>query len=285
MQIDYDEERGILKISQEKYIKKLLHKFNMLNCHSVKVPIDVCSDLTSEDQSEEEFNLKPLCRSAIGCLLYAAMATRPDLAFVVSYLSRFQDKGGRTLFQSIKKVFRYLSGTSNLCLHYERVKEEKLSLHGYSDADWGNDPIDRRSTCGYLFYVCNSLVSWGSKKQAAIALSSTEAEYYALSLAASEGQFLLKILNDFNSEVSRFTIFEDNLSTIKIAQSPDQRRLKHIDIRYHYIKDLVKNQVVNLEYVSTADQFADLLTKPLNSTKFSRLRRNLCLKEAVESQT
>ena len=153
---------------------------------------------------------------------------------------------------------------------------------GYSDADWGGDPTYRKSTSGLVFKVFGNTVVWNSRKQIATATSSTEAEYISLSNTASEGIWIMKILNDLNIKVTNLTIYEDNLSTIKSAEVPTQKRLKHIDIRYHHIKDLINNKKIRLEYIRSEEQEADMLTKPITGSKFSLNKFKLNVRRGVE---
>lgn len=144
-------------------------------------------------------------------------------------------------------------------------------MEGYCDADWGGDSNDRRSTTGYLFKFSDCLISWCSKKQVSVSLSSTEAEYVAISMAASEACWIVNLLNDFKiHNVCPVQIYCDNQSAISVACTDTVKRLKHIDIRYHFIKELVKNKRMCLSYVKTSDQPADMLTKSLNRELMTR---------------
>lgn len=180
------------------------------------------------------------------------------------------------LTAAVKRVLRYLKGTVNLALKYEQ--SESGTLIGFSDADWGGDQDDRRSTTGNMFFLSGGAVSWFSKKQATVALSTAEAEYIALSQAAQEGTWLKRLLTELGMSDSPTVIMEDNQGAIAITKNPvNHSRTKHIDIRYHYIRDCVQNGQIQVQYCPTVDMKADILTKPLTRQRFEYLRREIGL--------
>ena len=168
---------------------------------------------------------------------------------------------------------RYLKGTANYGIKYQ--KSDSGNLIGYSDADWAGDCDDRHSTTGNLFLMAGGPVSWLSKKQAIVALSTSEAEYVAVSTATQEAVWLRRLLLDLKSPLDCPTvIMEDNQGAIAIARNPIvQTRTKHIDIKYHYVREAVQDGVISLQYCPTNDMIADLLTKGLSKEKFERFRR------------
>lgn len=169
---------------------------------------------------------------------------------------------------------RYIKGTLDLKLVFSK-KLEQNRVMAYADVDWGGDLEDRKSTSGYCCCLYGSLISWVSKKQGTVAMSTTESEYIALSSCISEACWVNNMLFElciieFNHTI---LIFEDNQSTIKVC-SPNQqlKRIKHLDIKFHFVRDKIKSGVVELKYIKTADQIADLFTKPLCSSVFVYLR-------------
>ena len=149
---------------------------------------------------------------------------------------------------------------------------------GFSDADWAGDQDDRRSTTGNMFFLSGGAVSWFSKKQATVALSTAEAEYIALSQGAQEGTWLKRLLTELGMSDSPTVILEDNQGAIAIAKNPvNHSRTKHIDIRYHYIRECVQNGQIQVQYCPTFDMKADILTKPLTRQRFEYLRREIGL--------
>lgn len=160
-------------------------------------------------------------------------------------------------------------------LEINRSQEaETTVLIGYADADWGSDTLDRKSVSGYLFKIYGNTVSWASRKQQTVAMSSSEAEYVALSTAASEGIWLKGILEDLGvmKADEPFKIFEDNHGCIAMAKNTECKRAKHIDIRHHFLRDHVLAGTFNVEPIGTRGQLADIFTKPLESIRFRELR-------------
>lgn len=257
------------------YIENILQKYGMNSANPVATPADINVKLKKNDGVSKPVNPSAY-QSMVGSLLYAAMTTRPDIAQAVSAVSKFNANPDATHLTAVKRIFRYLKGTVNLALKYERSGTE--TLVGFSDADCAGDQDGRRSTTGNIFLLNGGAVSWLSRKQATVALSTTEAEYVALSQAAQEGTWLRRLLSDLGMDTTPTVILEDNQGAIAIAKNPvDHSRTKHIDIRYHYIRECVQNGEVELQYCPTNDMKADILTKPLARQKFEYLRRGIGL--------
>ena len=215
--------------------------------------------------------------SMVGSLLYAAMMTRPDTAYAVQALGRHMQASGLEHVTAAKRVMRYLQGTKELGIKYGAVKSSELELVGFCDSDWGSDLETRRSTTGWVFMINGGAVSWGSKLQPTVALSSSEAEYMAASAAVQEALHVRSLLSSLGMEQSAATkIYEDNQGCIAMSENAmGQRRTKHIDIRYHFIRERVESGEVKLCYVPTEQQLADLLTKPLGRVQVIRLRERM----------
>lgn len=278
IKIEHDLTSGITTLNQTDYLKQVLERFGMSNCKSVSTPMDANFRMDLKNLSTEDKALERKCRSVIGCLMYAMLGSRPDLCYPISFLSRYQDKASEELWSALKRVLRYVKGTLETKLVY---RKGNIDLKGFVDADWAGDNETRHSTSGYLFRLGSATVSWSSKRQTSVALSSTEAEYVALSSSIVEACFLKKILQDLKiSELveRQITIYEDNQSAVHIANSEENKRLKHIDVRYHYIKEKVKDGTIVLKHISSQEQLADLLTKPLGKLAFQRLREGIGLK-------
>lgn len=205
------------------------------------------------------------CRSLIGSLMYATIGSRPDLAMPVYFLSRFQSKPNKILWQALKRVLRYVKETIDYTLIYKCNPKDKI-LVGYADADFARDN-DRKSTSGYLFKLFNNTIIWKSKKQHCVSLSTTEAEFVSLCEAVAMLCWVRKLLLDLDLNIGCVTMYEDNQSTIKAVSNYDKGRLKHIDIKYQFIKEKVTQNLVNIVYLNTENQLADMLTKPLNRNK------------------
>jgi hypothetical protein len=201
-------------------------------------------------------------RQLIGSLMYL-VNTRPDICFAVNTLSQYMVEPRGVHMVGAKHVLRYVAGAVDYGLDY--VRGDGVTLVGYTDSDWAGCAADRKSTSGCCFSLGSGLVSWFSRKQKSVALSSAEAEYMAASQASCEAIWLRKMLVGlFGQEMAPTLIHCDNQSCIKLSENPVfHDRSKHIEIRYHFIRDWVQRGAVQLQYISTDEQVADILTKAL----------------------
>ncbi|KAG6578252.1 Integrase catalytic core protein [Phytophthora cinnamomi] len=258
-----DNADGSVTLSQARYINDILERFGMQDCKPAASPVDISMKLVSSDAMTK---LDAPFREAVGALMHLMTSTRPDIAFAVGYVSRFMENPQVEHWIAVKRIFRYLQGTKSHGIRFSPGKD--IDFQGYSDADWAGDLSDRKSTSGYLFQVAGGPISWGSKKQSSVSLSTSEAEYIALSLAIQEGKWVHKLLCEILVAAGGVTpelkIFEDNQSCIKMTKNPvNHGRAKHIDIKYHHIRDEVKRGEVIVEYCETATMLADIMTKGL----------------------
>ena len=207
-------------------------------------------------------------RSAVGSLMYVMVATRPDLAYAVGALSQFMANPSEEHVIAAKRVLRYLKGTVGCGLLLGAGGEECLSA--YSDADHAGDVNNRKSVSGYAVLYGNGAVIWSSKKQNCVSISSTEAEYDAASEATMDLAWVRQLLADLHKAPGGPTkLYVDNESAVKLAVNPVfHARTKHIDVRYHFIRDMVEKKQVELARVDTKDNIADSLTKPVPKAKF-----------------
>eukprot|EP00795_Rhopilema_esculentum_P007133 gene7133-biopygen8536 len=265
-------EEGV-SLSQKQYIEKLLKRYGLQDANPVCTPLDPNVKLVADDG-----NSKPVdnvqYQSMIGSLLYAAIATRPDIAQAVGALSQFNSAPTEAHLTAVKRVFRYLKGTINLSLVYK--KSESKEVTGFSDASWADDMQNRHSTTGNVFMMAGGAISWLSQKQSTVALSTVEAEYIALSKAAQEVVWLKQLFREIGDNVQPITIMEDNQGAISMTKNPvGHKRTKHIDIRYHFVREQVEKGTLLLKYCNTKEMLADLLTKSLNRGQFEYLRCKL----------
>jgi hypothetical protein len=253
--------RGI-KLSLRSYIDKVLKKFGM---DSAKPQATPCAKRPEPRAEHEEQVSVADMREAIGTLLYLARMARPDIACVIGQLARFQTDPGREHMVAIKRVLRYLKGTRDAHLFFPAASKPELQLQGYSDSDYAGDVATRRSTGGFIFFLGGAAISWRSKLQAGVALSSTEGEYVALSVAAQEAIYLRNLLKELGVCSDKPTvIYEDNQAAIAIARSAQYHgRLKHVDVRAHFVRDQVQQGQILIEYCPTDKMVADIMTKPL----------------------
>jgi len=249
-------------MGQPLYTESILQKYVMQDSKAVNTPVNTRVKLVASEKPEDVCN-QQLYQAVVGSLLYLSTKTTPDIAYAVSCVARFCAKPTREHWTAIKRILRYLKETSNLGLTYRG--ETACDVRGYSDADWGGDIGDRKSTSGYLFLLGGAAISWKSSKQTCVALSTAEAEYVALSATAQEAIWLQQLLGDLlNRSVCETVIFEDNQSTICLAKNQQTHgRTKHIDIKYHFIRDMIETGRINLVYCASEDMVADMLTKEL----------------------
>ena len=209
----------------------------------------------------------------IGSLLYLT-ATRPDIQFAVCLCARFQASPRDSHKQAIKRILRYLQGTPDFGLWFS--SSSGLGVRGFADSDFGGCRIDHKSTSGTCHFLGTSLISWSSRKQSSVAQSTTEAEYVAAASSCSQILWISSTLQDFGIFISSVPLFCDNTSAISIAKNPVQHsRTKHIELRYHFIRDHVEKGDIELLYVDTEHQLADIFTTPLDVSRFASLRGDL----------
>ena len=280
------EKSGGYFVNQTQYANKLLERFNMSNCRSVSTPALANSHLTKNDcpqpGSDEAKKMEKVpYRAAVGALLYLAMGTRPDIMNAVREVSCFNTNPGINHWTAVKRIFRYIKGSLQVQLRYLGNPSEndmKMQLHGFADSDWAGNGDHRRSVSGHIFMFGGGPVSWSSKTQKSVALSSCEAEYIALSAATQEAIYLRNILEQLEFPQHQATmIYEDNQGCIAISKNPVQlARTKHIDVRHHFIREKIHNKEINCEYISTTNQMADGLTKAVGAMKLEEFRKNVC---------
>ncbi|KAK1431533.1 hypothetical protein QVD17_07993 [Tagetes erecta] len=267
-------------LSQEKYATALVAKFGVKNCKTEVTPMNYNEKLQLEDgadrSNEEQF------RSLIGGLLYLTHS-RPDLAYSVSLISRFMQAPSKIHMGAARRILKYVAGTTKLGIWYKRSQGVKLV--GFSDSDWASSVDDRKSLSAYVFTLGAGVVSWRSKKQTTVALSSTEAEYIAATGATCQALWLRRVLKDLGYTQEEPTIiYCDNKSTINLAKNPiTDGRTRHIDIKYHFIREMIGKEEVILHFCNTHNQIADVMTKSLAREKFVYFRHKLGVKK-FESQ-
>lgn len=256
-----------ISLNQKVYINKILERFGMLDCHPVGTPQEPGLQL-QKGQPDESLDDPTLYQSIIGSLMYACIGTRPDLAHTVTLLSQFSSCPNHIHLVAAKRVLRYLKGTIDWTLNFPQANDS--ILHGYSDSSYGNFIDDRRSCSGYLFRLGEASISWSSKKQKTTALSTTEAEYMALSDTARHMIWMQGALKELKLCYNPI-VHADSNGAIDLAKNQRiSHRSKHIDIRYHFIREHV-DKSFRLEYVSSENNLADLLTKQLSKPTHQRI--------------
>jgi hypothetical protein len=212
-------------------------------------------------------------RSMIGSLLYLC-ASRLDIMLSVCMCARFQSDPKESHLTAVKRILRYLAYTPKFWLWYPRGST--FDLIGYSDADWAGCKINRKSTSGTCQFLGRSLVSWASKKQNSVALSTAEAEYIAAGHCCAQLLWMRQTLWDYGYKLTKVPLLRDNESAIKMADNPvEHSRTKHIAIQYHFLRDHQQKGDIEIAYINTKDQLADIFTKPLHEQTFTKLRHEL----------
>ena len=202
------------------------------------------------------------------------MTSRPDIAFSVGVCARYQVASKESHLTTVKRIIRYVNGTPDYGLWYS--KDSNACLAGYLDADWAGSMDDRKSTSSGCFYLGNNLVSWMSKKQNSMSFFIVEAEYIAPGSCCTQLLWIKKLLHDYGIPQDTMCFFCDNTSAINLSKNSVQHsKSKHIEIRYHFIRDLVEDKVVCLEFIHTNNQKADIFTKPLDGPRFESLCKTI----------
>jgi hypothetical protein len=277
IEIKRDRQKRTLTVSQGKYCQKIIERFRMAGCKPASTPADAGLVLTSDmcpttDDMKSQMSNVPY-RECVGALNYLVTCTRPDLAFSVGAVSAFLSNPGRQHWQAVKNIVRYIKGTINSGITYGKYTHDN-TIYGYVDSDFARDVDSRKSISGYSFQLNGGSISWKSKKQPIVAHSTCEAEYVAASLCSTKSIYLRNFFKEIGFHQSNPTIlFEDNKACIDLTnQIGVSQRTKHIDLRYHIIRDYVQQKQVCVTKVGTDDNIADQFTKPLPKKKFTMFR-------------
>lgn len=275
LELTYCEEGFVLH--QRKYAGDLLQKFSILTCKPAVTPMEPGIRLYAHEG--KKIDDPSTYRSMVGSLIYLTL-TRPDISFAVGVLSRFMQDPRKQHMIAMKRVLRYIRATVEKGVGFKRESGPKLM--GFCDADYAGDLNERRSTTGYVFMFGSCPVSWSSKRQSTVSLSTTEAEYRAGSSAAQECIWLVRLLKDLNQKMDYpIQLLCDNQSAIKLAENPVfHARTKHIEVDHHFIREKVLKGDIDLQWIDTRDQVADVFTKSLSGARLAEFCRKLKLMEA-----
>ena len=282
MAVQRDRPKRLVTLSQSQYAKEILTRFNLESAKPRTTPLPAGLKLVKAAPNDTNANA-PYCE-AVGCLMYLAHCTRPDLAQATATLSRYMSHPTEEHWRYVKQTLRYLLGTLDRGLtlggYWYNAKEEppSISLSAFSDSDWATCPSTRRSCTGYLIQLPRrSTISWRSRLQPTVATSTSEAEYMALSDLAHETIWLRNLLTELDVVQSGPTnIWADNQGANAHSKDPkNHSRMKHIDTRYHFIREKQRHGFLLVNYIPSKDNPADLFTKPLGPTQFEHLRLQL----------
>ena len=266
-------------INQKRYAVEILKRFGMMESREVSSPMVPGSKLSKDENGiriDESY-----FKQIIGSLMYLS-STRPDLVYSVSLISRYMSNPTETHLQAAKRILRYLKGTSDYGIMYKR--SSSTDLIAYTDSDYAGDSDDRRSTSGYVFLLGSGAISWASKKQPIVTLSTTEAEFVAAAGCASQMVWMRRVLEQLGHvQRKSTTIMCDNSSTIKLSKNPVLHgRSKHIDVRFHFLREFANEGIIELKYCGTEEQIADVMTKPLKLESFQKYRKEMGMTRAEE---
>jgi hypothetical protein len=241
MEVERNRDERLLHINQIKYLKEILKRFRMEECKPIGVPFDPKVKLQRNANGNDESKGFPY-QQAVGSLMYAMLCTRPDLAYPISVLSQHMVNPNMEHWMAVKRIFRYLQGTLQMKLQFGATPSKEV--FGYCDVDWGGDLEDRRSTTWFVFIIGGGAISWSSKRQPTIALSTTEAEYMANTQATKEAIWITKLMMDlgYMEEKKVMVIRCDNQGAISLTKNPTHHAgTKHIDVQHHFVQEQVEN--------------------------------------------
>ncbi|GJU69413.1 retrovirus-related pol polyprotein from transposon TNT 1-94 [Tanacetum coccineum] len=269
-------EDGIF-FNQSKYIKEMLKKFSLEDSKPMKTPMSSNTKLTKDEECESVDSTK--YRGMIGSLLYIT-TSRPDTMFSVCLCAHFQEAPKTSHLEAVKRIFRYIKGTTHLGLWYP--KGTGIETIVYADSDHAGDYVDQKSTSGICTFVGCCLTSWFSKKETALAISTTEAEYISVGKACQQALWMKQAFIDNDVQLDDVPIMCDNKGAINLSKNPmHHSRTKHIKIRHHFLRDNVQKGHISIEKVPSVDNISDILSKPLKHESFNYLRLGLGMMEHI----
>ena len=268
---EFNDRRLEVRLNQSKLIKRVCERFNVKcrSCTPIEDKLSLCNVIG-------EAELRDNCyKELLGCLMYVMLGTRPDICFSVSYFSQFQNDARRVHFNHLLRVLKYLYSTMNFKLVYRKLPE---LFKAYVDADWANCPATRRSVTGFCIFVYDNLILWRSKKQSIVTVSTTDSETVALMECVVESLNIKNLFTDLKIDrLEPLLIYEDNSNCVDFANN-NNKRSKHVDVKYFYIRELVSNGRICVRYIESKNQIADVFTKAVPRIKFEafRAKLNLC---------
>ena len=262
----------------------VLQEFGFGDCSPVATPLDPGARLSKDQapQSDEERSFmrnKPYSM-LVGALMYLAVATRPDLAHSVGVLARFSANPGPAHWAALKHLCRYVQGTKDVKLCYQPDPSQQELFSTYSDADYGGDSDSRRSTSGLIVKIGSGAISWASKLQPTVTLSTTEAEYISAVSAGQEILWLRNLFAELGYPVQgASTLHVDNQSALAVTKQPEHHgRMKHLDLRFYWLRDAVNARLIAPQYIPTKSMPADIMTKSLSRQSVQEMREMLGLR-------
>nr|GEX21788.1 retrovirus-related Pol polyprotein from transposon TNT 1-94 [Tanacetum cinerariifolium] len=270
MQIHRDRVSRKIWLSQKSYVKKILQRFNMQDCKPISTPFPIDVKLYSKMSPSSEKERMKMSQVpyalVVGSLMFTMICTRPVIAHAVGVVSRYMTELGRGHWEAVKRIFRYVKGTSDVALCFG---DSDLIVTGYVDSDYAGDLDGSKSTTGYVFILSGRTVSWVSKLQSVVAMSTTEVEYVTAAQASKEAAWLKMLLEELGYKQEKITLFCENQSALYLARNlAFHSKTKHIRVEYHFIREKVEEGIVDMQKIHIDDNVADCLTKAINGDKF-----------------
>ena len=261
-----------LFLNQKEYLNKLIDKFSMRGAKPASLPLSSQLLVNLKQKAKTEIEIKEMegkpYANAIGSVMYSMVCTRPDLAYSISVLSRFMGDPGKHHWTAMKWMLRYVAMTTGYGLKFKK-NSDTVQVEGFVDADFAGDRVERKSTTSYIFLVSGNCISWKSQLQPIVALSSTESEYIAATEAIKEGLWIQGLLRELKVYQGKATVYTDSQSALYLCKNPMfHDRTKHIEVRYHFIREKVTHGLINIEKVPSAENPADMGTKVVTLSKF-----------------
>jgi len=289
MRITRDRKARTINLDQELYLTKALQRFEMVQCKPVSIPVAVSGEAGGDETAADSQPVdRQLFQELVGTLMYSAVSCRPDIAYGVQQLARAMQSPTQIDWMKGKRILRYIAGTKDIGLQFgSRIGDKVMDTRGrnpfrmdvcsFADADWANSKSDRKSITGWVAKVNGDPISWASKKQRTVAQSTCEAELYAEAAAIQEVLWLRGLLNELGLHVQTGSLIHgDNQSTIAISKNGIKgERTKHVDVKYHFITETVDAGAVQLKWIPTTEQQADIFTKALAAPVFEHFRKLL----------
>ncbi|RMX69064.1 hypothetical protein DD238_005578 [Peronospora effusa] len=286
--INVEQDETNTYIHQTKYCKEVLEKVGFGEAHGSATPMETNTRYRKciEPAEDTDFDY----RGTIGSLMYLATTTRPDIAYAVSYLSRFVSNPSRKHCGAVKRALRYLSGTLQTGIRYTRDMRanEDVVITGYCDADWGNDPDSRKSVTGFVLMMESGAVAWAARRQKIVAQSIAEAEYVAACEASMEGRGIVNMLNEILHCIQAHAVLTmgiDNAAAISLACKPTHSsKTRHIELRWHYVREQIKAGHILVKKVSGTENPADMFTKALPKRSLAKYRADIGMRGSQEQR-
>ncbi|KAM2012453.1 hypothetical protein ACFX1T_024318 [Malus domestica] len=274
MEIERDRAKGKISLCQKQYLKKVLQRFRMNeNLKPVSTPLashfKLSASMSPKTVEESQYMAQIPYANVVGSLMYVMVCTRPDISQAVSIVSRYMHNPGKGHWQAVKWILRYILGTVDVGLLFQQDKVTGQCVVGYVDSDYAGDLDKRRSTTGFVFTIAGGPVSWRSILQSTVALSTTEAEYMAVTEAIKEAIWLQGLPDDLGVQQDHVDVHCDSQSAIHLAKNQvHHARTKHIDVRFHFVREVIDEGDILLQKIGTADNPANMLIKPVSLHKF-----------------